>query len=211
MNYRRAGVAMTGIVAVAVWAFVVTKSVTLTRHRPAENVDPVAPTETNLAISGVEKRPTEPRAAPPRPTSVPSPSPSSPSSEQMSPEALRHFQRLRSAPQLFAGSGAADHRVQELSRDFTEHFQKELPSELAGKLKMGRFDCFRSGCVVSVDYNSDPGTAQQFEAVMMGSDAFNRWPGPKMKIEKRPGDRASGAQWCFFRSSDEAVAMFGDS
>jgi hypothetical protein len=213
MKYRRLALGVIASLAVGLWITIFVNTVLLTKKKSQAEpqadttVVPVAP----LPEAETQRPPRNDRSVARSATFAAStPNGAWVGPLATSPEDQRHFERLRSAPRLFNSSGSPDRLVQGLSNEFTDRFKRELPADLAGRIKMGKFECYRSGCVVPVDYNGDAAAGGQFEAFMMGSEAFNRWPGPKMKIEDKPGDRSSGAQWCFFKSSEEAVAMLAE-
>ena len=94
-----------------------------------------------------------------------------------------------------------------MSGDFKERFSRDLPQDLAAKVNVGNLDCFRDGCVMALDYREDATAATNFSEFLERSEAFNRWPGPKMRIENKPGLRSAGEKWCFFRSAETAKML----
>jgi hypothetical protein len=126
------------------------------------------------------------------------------------PPDLAQFERLRGGPRRVATSGRADREIASMSETFSQQLSRDLPKELGTQISMGSLDCFHGGCVMSVDYRGNLETARKFNSFLLSSDAFSHWPGPKMRIENKPGDQAAGEQWCLFRSSEAAKSLLSD-
>jgi hypothetical protein len=159
------------------------------RLTPDQDVPLVPRQRLQMPLPSETRPPNEPRPGPPDPA---------------------RQERLRSAPRAIGNSGKADREIGAWSEVFSERLRRDLPKDLADKVSLGSLDCFQAGCVMAVDFRDDADAGRNFTKFMVGSEAFARWPGPKMQIDNKPGNTSAGEKWCLFRSSEVAKSLLSD-